>query len=261
MMAKRQGGLVEGLRQSPRARRIYNRLLCCWHRSNLTKLADLHGSDKWGQHRYTPHYQRQFERFRGKAVRLLEIGVGGYHDPRAGGASLRMWKDFFPRAEIFAIDLYDKRPLQEARIRIFQGSQDEPEFLAEVVAAMGRVDLVIDDGSHRCEHVQASFEFLFPHLSEGGLYVVEDTQTSYWPRAGGDSENLSNPQATIPFFLERVHGLHHREILSSAYTPTCWDETIAGLHFYPNLIFVEKGKNLEQSIYTEHARVRNESRV
>ena len=36
------------------------------------------------------------------------------------------------------------------------------------------LDLVIDDASHLIEETRRSFNFLFPHLSPGGAYVIED---------------------------------------------------------------------------------------
>jgi hypothetical protein len=50
------------------------------------------GTDKWGDHWYTQHYQRYFRPLRDKRLTLLEIGVGGYEDSGEGGACLRMWK-------------------------------------------------------------------------------------------------------------------------------------------------------------------------
>ena len=90
---------------------------------NLSKIALCHKTDKFGYHFYTPHYQKHFNSFRFKKIKLLEIGVGGYKEPLIGGNSLRMWKSYFPFAKIFSIDIFEKSFLQERRIRIFQGSQ------------------------------------------------------------------------------------------------------------------------------------------
>ena len=127
---------------------------------DLTHLARIHETDKWGTHWYTPHYEKHFRNLRKKKLRILEIGVGGYEDPNAGGASLRMWKYYFPKSLIFSLDIYDKTKLQERRIKIFQGSQNDPDFLRKLVEQMGGVDIVIDDGSHVNEHVITAFRTL-----------------------------------------------------------------------------------------------------
>ena len=90
---------------------------------NLSALAQIYDTDKWGGHFYTPHYQRHFRNMRRNSVKLLEIGVGGYDDPKEGGRSLRMWKRYFPNGRIYSMDIVDKSPHEESRIRIFQGSQ------------------------------------------------------------------------------------------------------------------------------------------
>ena len=88
-----------------------------------------------------------------------------------------MWKVYFPKAQIFGIDIHDKSALEENRIRIFHGSQSDPTFLEQVIATIGTIDIVIDDGSHINEDVIFSFNSLFPSLSKTGIYVIEDTQT------------------------------------------------------------------------------------
>src|SRR5215212_10226190 len=67
---------------------------------SLTELAQEFGSDKWGVHHYTPHYERHFTHLRDREMVVLELGIGGYARERQGGASLRMWKWFFPRAQV-----------------------------------------------------------------------------------------------------------------------------------------------------------------
>lgn len=64
-------------------------------------------------------------------------------------------------------------------------SQVDPDLLDDVVRNAGRLDIIIDDGSHLNEHVLTTFHHLFAKLAPGGLYLVEDTQTSYWPGYAG----------------------------------------------------------------------------
>ena len=78
---------------------------------------------------------------------------------------------------------------------------------------MGGVDIVIDDGSHVNEHVIKSFRTLFPFLTEGGIYAIEDTQTSYWPKFGGDSYDLNKENTTMSFLKSLTDGLNYEELL------------------------------------------------
>ncbi len=123
-----------------------------------------------------------------------------------------MWKACFPNSTIHGLDLYNKSALEEDRIRIYKGSQFDRDSLLDTYRKMGSVDIVIDDGSHFSEHVIFSFKVLFPLLSENGIYVIEDTQTSYWKFAGGDSEDLRNPSTLMNFFKDLADGLNYQEV-------------------------------------------------
>ena len=215
--------------------------------SNLNKLAEIYQCDKWGAHFYTSHYQAYFRKLKYKKIKLLEIGVGGYHHPHIGGSSLRMWKRYFPFGKIYALDIYDKSFVQENRIRIFQGSQVDEEVLENMMAEIGEPDIIIDDGSHINEHVIQTFQLLFPKLKDGGIYVIEDTQTSYWPGYGGSSEDLRHPGTMMNFFKNLTDGLNHQEFILPHYTPSYFDKNIRSIQFYHNLIFAFKGANDEPS--------------
>ena len=169
---------------------------------------------------------------------------------KRGGASLRMWKKYFPNSLIYSIDIHEKSSLEEKRIKIFQGNQADEKFLREVCQEIGSPDIIIDDGSHINDHVIGSFKVLFPLLKEGGIYVGEDLQTSYWPRYGGDSVNLNNIATSFGFFKTLVDGLNHIEFEKPGYAPTYFDAHITSLHFYHNMAFIYKGLNAEKSYGT-----------
>jgi hypothetical protein len=201
----------------------------------LARLAALHGSDK------VPNcsvYEQYLGNIRNQVFCLLEIGVGGYDDPQTGGSSLRMWRDYFPRAHIFGVDIHDKSAHEGDRIRIFRGSQDDPGFLRSVVDEMGRLDLVIDDGSHISSHVIRSFEILFPLLSNGGLYIVEDVGTSYWKDCGG-SDDFSTP-GTSMYYLKRIADGMNYFAFRHPYTPLYADINTRFVHFYRNFVILQK---------------------
>ena len=217
-------------------------------RNDLTKLAIIFGSDKWGNHNYTPHYEDHFKTYKRKKIKLLEIGVGGNESKIHGGASLRMWKSYFRKGYINGIDIHDKSALQEKRIKIFRGDQSDRVFLNKLGNEAGPFDIIIDDGSHINEHIIISFNTLFPYLNNGGIYVVEDLQTSYWDSYGGNSKNLNKPNTAINFFKSLTDGINHTEYQIDNYRPNYLDKHIISLHFYHNLVFIYKGNNLENSI-------------
>ncbi|WP_262850146.1 cephalosporin hydroxylase family protein [Mumia quercus] len=211
---------------------------------DLTQLAQHFKTDKWGSHRYTPHYERHFAPWRDEAINVLEIGIGGYAREGRGGKSLRMWKHFFRHAQIVGLDIQDKSFVDAPRIRTYQGSQTDPEVLQRIIDETGELTIVIDDGSHRSDHIRDTFAYLFPRLAHGGIYAIEDTQTSYWPERGG-SEDLDDPTTTMALVKSLVDGLHHEEFVDESYEPTYTDLHVVAVHCYHNLVIIEKGDNRE----------------
>jgi hypothetical protein len=136
----------------------------------LCELALKYGTDKYPW--YTLFYEALLRDRRNSIARVLEIGIGtpeamahvpGYRP----GASLRMWRDYFPNAEIFGVDIDERALFSEDRIKTVWGSQDQ-------VQSVGGVDLVIDDASHCPEDQINSASVLFPQLKPGSLYIIED---------------------------------------------------------------------------------------
>ena len=183
---------------------------------------------------YLPIYETHFARFRDRPFRMLEIGV---HQ----GGSLQMWRRYFgPQATIYGIDIdpdcaeYDGLAGQ---VRI--GSQANPEFLRAVVAEMGGVDLVLDDGSHHADHQRVSLEALFPLLSEGGIYAIEDLHTAYWGAdfAGGEGRT-GGFMAVLKDMLDDMHHWHHDAGEQVAATAG----HLKGMHLYDSVAVLEKGR-------------------
>jgi demethylmacrocin O-methyltransferase len=217
---------------------------------NLTTLAKIYRSDKCGRHFYTPHYQNHFKKFRYKRINFLEIGVGGGEEPFAGVNSLRMLKQYFPFEKKYSIDIYDKSPQEERRIKIFEGCQVDELFLASICDEIGEFELIIDDGSHINSHVIKSFEFLFAKLKTGGIYVIEDAQTSYWDYYyGGTSKNFHYKGRKYNHFKSLNDALNHQEFVISGCKKSYFDKHIVAMHFYHNMIFIYKAKKDEPSNY------------
>jgi hypothetical protein len=117
-------------------------------------------------------YERFLEPMRGRAIRLLEIGV-------LNGSSLRMWSDYFPDGTIIGVDR-DRGALAHvgSRISIELADQSSKPDL-DRIASLGPFDIILDDGSHVWKHQILSLQTLFPSLRLGGFYIVEDLVTSY----------------------------------------------------------------------------------
>lgn len=147
---------------------------------SLDAIAVRHQSDKSlmlpgrNGHGYAQHYDRFFGELRGLPVRLLEIGVDQ-------GASLRMWEEAFPLAQIIGVDNNPKcLAAKVGRSKIVLGDQASPEFWNDFISCHGSGwNIIVDDGGHYANQIITSLRCLWPHVSHRGFYCVEDLGTAY----------------------------------------------------------------------------------
>jgi hypothetical protein len=179
--------------------------------SILNELAKRYGTDKSSEiHNYCVKYEKYlpFERY--NKLNIMEIGV-------LDGNSLKTWKDFYYRSQILGIDINpDCAQYQEDRISIEIGSQADDKFLSNIKSHYGPFDMILDDGSHMNEHVIYSFEHLWDSIKPGGVYVVEDVCTSYFPYYGGGRylegsmmEYFKGITDEVNFFGETLENFHN----------------------------------------------------
>ena len=134
----------------------------------LTQLAIKYGTDKWGKHHYTPVYYDLFKDRREAVRKVVEIGVGE-------GASLRMWRNFFPNAMTYGAEIDEGRVFTELRIKVIKCNQTSQDDLISLFNETGsNIDLFIDDGSHRPTDQLYTCLEVFPNLNRGAIYVIED---------------------------------------------------------------------------------------
>ena len=142
----------------------------------LTILANKYTSDKGteygSRHGFTEVYGKYFNDFKYKEINILEIGIND-------GSSLKMWYDYFPNANIYALDIDDKTIFSNERIAcgiLDQSNKDHLKYFSEEINM--KFDIILDDGSHHISDQQLTFGYLFPLLNESGLYIIEDLHTS-----------------------------------------------------------------------------------
>ena len=143
----------------------------------LNDLANKHGTDKgdgnYDRHNYAHTYDSLISAIKTSPLRMLEIGIW---DPRNPGASMRMWREFLPDAEIFGIDVnVGCLVLQdECKMIVHIANQGNAEALKRIGKEIGPLDFIIDDGSHIAVHQKTSFDVLWPLIKPGGFYAIED---------------------------------------------------------------------------------------
>lgn len=190
-----------------------------------TSLKDLnHHSRKHAM--YVDIYDKHFTSLRDQKLNILEIGV-------QYGGSVEMWRDYFPHSHITGIDI-DRMCKMHAgkRVSIKIGDQTDTVFLSQFT----NYDIIIDDGGHTMNQQQTSFECLFPLLNPGGIYVIEDLHTSYWP------EFLDKAPTTMEYLASLTHSMNSAASRSGRAEgrPAIESRGISEMHFYPSMCFIYK---------------------
>lgn len=137
----------------------------------LCELAQQYGTDKL-RHGYTPLYDELFTPLRDDPVNVVELGV--YR-----GASIRMWRDYFTNGTIYAVDVNPEH-LQNLsgldRVVPIRCNSRNERILLQIP---DHVDIVIDDASHEPFHQIAAFTNIWPRVTPGGYYAVEDLHAGW----------------------------------------------------------------------------------
>jgi hypothetical protein len=147
--------------------------------TELCELAKKYGTDKCPElgHDYTPYYFELFNPIRYSVKKVVELGIGHPGCMWTGysiGASLRMWRDFFPNAQIIGLDIEEKCQFIDDRIRTYRCDQTTDE-LEHMLDHIGQdIDIFIDDGLHDpTAQVSACLRAML-YVKQAGIYVIED---------------------------------------------------------------------------------------
>ena len=172
---------------------------------NLDKKAKVH---KW--HHYFKIYDKHFHKFVGKNPTILEIGI-------FEGGSLEMWNHYFDKnCQIYGVDVNPEclnipSKLQTTNVQIDIGDQADRGFWKNYLKDKPKFDIIIDDGGHYMQQQIVTYEELYHHVSDDGVYLCEDLHTSYWNEYGG---GLNNPNSFVEYskkFIDMLHVYYIRE--------------------------------------------------
>jgi glycosyltransferase involved in cell wall biosynthesis len=186
------------------------------HRGNAT--------DKYWVHNYFRHYDRHFPEIRKRARKVLECGL-------AKGASLAVWRKYFPKATIYGFDCdadrFRKFAGDLANCRVCVGDETNEQDVQTLIHA-GPFDVIIDDASHAPADQRRLFDWLWPSVRPFGWYVIEDIHRNF-PCEGTDS-TIHGP---VPEPENRcLPAGFEREIYAS--------REVREVHWYHNIVFVQR---------------------
>ncbi len=185
---------------------------------------------KWKH--YFEIYDRHFSKYRGKEIVFLEIGV--FH-----GGSLEMWQNYFgPKAKIYGIDIDPRcKAFEKGNIEIHIGSQSDRNFLTDLKKKIPKVDILLDDGGHTMNQMRVSFDELYDHIKDDGLYMCEDMHTCYWLHYGGGHKRTNSFMEYSKNFIDYINAWHSKQ---NSLTVNKFTKTMHSVHFYDSILAVEK---------------------
>lgn len=203
--------------------------------NELTRLANLHGTDKGttagAAHGYTTIYEQYLEPMRESAKKVLEIGI-------AGGASLKMWHDYFPNAEIYGLDhnldYCSKCVTPEFYLRVFPlcGEATEEKTWRNIEESHGKdFDFICDDGGHYSSQIVPAFEGAWPLLRSGGIYCCEDLHQIFL-------QEKNSKETAFDYFAGFMARALHEDGEGQCGRPV--NSSVEFMHWYKSLLIIKK---------------------
>lgn len=199
---------------------------------NLASLFEKYGTDKHANG-YTGLYECLLGQRRFDITRLLEVGIGsrsykmpynmlhwvnGKRPDYMPGASLKVWRDWMPSAEVWGMDIAGDCMIEgEERITTVRCDSTDIKAVGKAlehacsdtimvddlpvcIAKLKQFDVIIDDGSHVHSDQSETLLNLWPHLRLGGIYVIEDLlDDTMWSQ----QHDLPGLVGNAPFFFAR----------------------------------------------------------
>lgn len=181
-------------------------------------------TDKVAHHGYHRFYPWFLSAFRHRRIRLLEIGLDKL-------GSVELWLRYFSGGlELHGIDKDEKRH-EDRAVTFHEVDQSSASELARFARSVGKTfDVILDDGSHVPDHQILTLGILWPLLEPGGLYILEDVETSYWGRSEMYGYDFDARVASRNLVLELRHGI---DAVNSEFLPPDAKRTLQAHRLWP----------------------------
>lgn len=198
---------------------------------------------KW--HHYFDVYEKHFSRFQETNPIILEVGL-------YKGGSLEMWNHYFDgKCQIYGIDINPECKQLENHfnnVKIFIGDQGDPAFWSKIKLDVPKLDIFIDDGSHQNKDQIIAYEHMYEHIKDDGVFLCEDTHTSYWSSHQG---GLRVPNTFMEYsknFIDQINAYHVANITDPN---LAFRKSTHSVHFYDSIVVLEKRKDLVPPTHTQ----------
>lgn len=158
----------------------------------LSETLAQYDTDKIWFHRYGDAYDNLFARFdKNTSLNILEVGT-------QKGGSLLAWKEYFPKANVYGVDVIDVVPEKYRHDNVTRIISDIKEWKNDI-----KWDIIIDDGSHYLGDIVWVIAHYFPLIKVNGMIVIEDVRN---PQLLGNviNELLSESRLGYPDYEEKI---------------------------------------------------------
>lgn len=225
-------------------------------RQSISQILQSTKSDKFWRHHYEWYYDKWLAPYRDvKDLKILEIGA-------RHGNSLKTWSRYFSSPKLILGLAYGKSSegveenVQDLRkgLEVIRGDQSQIETL-ERIQQRGPFDIIIDDGSHVPSHMAFTLFHLWPALKPGGMYVVEDLETNYWPEGDktynykmvGTGIGTSPDASAVEKLKQLIDVLVRNQIGAKNLTVMPGDDQVCSINWGRNLVAINKCTKEQQT--------------
>lgn len=211
-------------------------------------------SDKLHHHGYHRIYPWFLGHLRNQHVRLLEVGI---HETE----SLKLWAGYFQSLTLHGIDI-DAKEFDQSNVILHKVDQSKSSELDDFVEKIGAdFDIIVDDGSHVPAHQILTLNKLWKVLKPGGVYIIEDIETSYWGKSSvyGYKFN-SNKMSTIKKsmkFIDFINAEFNNKKSKNDYTQDINNEIEMISFSYNCVILIKKDFTSFANYYDRNYRFAN----
>lgn len=158
----------------------------------LNELGVFHGTDKSSlYHNYLDWYEKKIkEFFKTPPQVIVEIGV-------KDGASLRMWRDYFPGSLIIGIDITN--PLKIEGVKCYQFDATNNDEWEKIFSCFDFIPLIVEDASHITSHQMKTWNIIRQRWfsNNNSMFIMEDIHTSFI------KSYIDTEQTTYEYLLQK----------------------------------------------------------
>jgi 23S rRNA U2552 (ribose-2'-O)-methylase RlmE/FtsJ len=198
---------------------------------------------------YFPVYERHLQKFINKSPIVVEVGI-------CRGGSAEMWKKYFgPGATIVGIDIdqnaFKMEHKTEGCIQVY-GNQGDPEFWNSFLKSYPEIDILIDDGGHHQYQQILTLKKVWLYLKVGGVFLCEDTHTSYWPEYSGGLKNQNSFMEFSKSVIDTINSDHIKSSDQSKETQALQEQftNLVSMHYYDSIVVFEKEARIKGTLLT-----------